>query len=81
MINQERDQFYHLFPIIILWKEENQPTNKQMKEEEIKLPPTKNQYENPIKKTPNHHTQSIIQKNKRNVIKIMKRCLSLYFFF
>ena len=46
IIFQERDQFYHIYPIIILWKEENQPTNKQMKEKEREnYPKTKNQYE------------------------------------
>ena len=29
-----------------------------------KITQTKNQYENPIKKTPNQHTQSIIQKEE-----------------
>jgi len=34
---------------------------------EIKLPQTKNQYEKPIKKTPNQHTQSILQKRRREI--------------
>jgi len=39
-----------------------QQTNERKRK--IKLPQTKNQYENPIKKTPNQHTQSIIQKEE-----------------
>ena len=37
---------------------------KEKEKEKIKLPQTKNQYETPIKKTPNQHTQSIIQKEE-----------------
>ena len=42
-----------------------QQTNERKRK--IKLPQTKNQYENPIKKTPNQHTQSIIQKEKNEI--------------
>jgi len=49
-------------------KEENQPTKqKNERKREIKLPQTKNQYETPIKKTPNQHTQSIIQRRRREI--------------
>jgi len=41
-------------------KSANKQTNERKRE--IKLPQTKNQYETLIKKTPNQHTQSIIQK-------------------
>ena len=43
-------------------KSANKQTNERKRE--IKLPKTKNQYENPIKKTQNQHTQSIIQKEE-----------------
>ena len=52
IINQERDQFYHVwYAIIILWKEEHQPTNKQMKEKrEIKITQNKESIWKPNKK-------------------------------
>ena len=43
-------------------KSANKQTNERKRE--IKLPQTNNQYENPIKKTPNQHTQSIIHKEE-----------------
>ena len=44
-------------------KSANKQTNERKRE--IKLPQTKNQYEKPIKKTPNQHTQSIIQEEEK----------------
>ena len=46
-------------------KSANKQTNERKRE--IKLPQTKNQYENLIKKTPNQHTQSIIQKEEEEI--------------
>ena len=55
----------------------NKQTNERKRE--IKLPKTKNQYENPIKKTSNQHTQSIIQEKEEEMKydKNNERCLPL----
>ena len=42
----------------------NKREEDHRRKREIKLPQTKNRYENPIIKTPNQHTQSIIQKEE-----------------
>ena len=55
---------YAKYPIIILWKEEiSQQTNK-WKEKWDKITPNKESIWKPNKKTPNQHTQSIIQKEE-----------------